>query len=176
MAEFDQNQWYQINNQDYKLSQSLVGTAVYEGADNRERGAVFMRKTNSKDVEQQWQIFPSDDSTFYLRTKKGGDKTYLGARLTVSEVTQGNTRLATINTDYTSGPEVTWKLVPADNGQFYMENVANGSSWRASSQGEGRVVMTSDFQARPDKQRWTFTKMGPIDDETFSALNVRVFI
>lgn len=103
----------------------MVGTPVFNPDHT---GTTFMRITNTSDPEQKWQIFPADNDTYVLRTQGSGQHVYLRANEWPEEDTLGQTAAGTIDVDY-ADEAVFWRILPYDNGGFYLENVANGTAW-----------------------------------------------
>jgi hypothetical protein len=165
MPLFDQNRWYQINSGNFGTGLSLVGTPVF----NKDgTGTTFMRTTNTSDIEQRWQIFPAENGTYILRTQGSGENVYLHANEFPTEDTLGRTAAGTINAKF-AGEEVFWRIQPYDNGQFYLENVANGSAWHLFVKGSAFLAMTSNIAGKQQNQVFNFTQKGEINNSRFST-------
>lgn len=167
MPLFDQNRWYQINNGVFR-GQSLVGTPVFNPDHT---GTTFMRITNTSDPEQKWQIFPADNDTYVLRTQGSGQHVYLRANEWPEEDTLGQTAAGTIDVDY-ADEAVFWRILPYDNGGFYLENVANGTAWHLYVKTTSFLAMTSNIAGKQVNQVFNFTQQGEINNTRFSTLKV----
>ncbi|GME33325.1 hypothetical protein GTA08_BOTSDO07495 [Neofusicoccum parvum] len=175
MANFDQNKWYQISTPGGGLS--FVGSpdVLKDGKTTvQPYGAVFLRTSNSTDREQQWQIYPVNETTLVLRTRASGPSNYMGTAIdfgTVGTVNGGNTKPIMGNHTLMDS-SVLWSINAWGDGLFYFENAQNGSAWHLNHTGNGYFDMSSNITAPQDEQSFTFKAVGTIDNQKFSTIDV----
>jgi hypothetical protein len=174
MANFDINSWQQITISGSER-QSLDGSVLYtEG-----QGSVFFQDTNVTRPEQQWQIYPFN-SSYVLRTQGSGPEGYMNVAAGVqdSSSTLGAT-VPDMRNSSLSGPSMFWQITPWGDGTFFFTNSANGSAWHLTllpPVPNSLMAMTSNITAPQSGQRFTFKKLGAINDERYSSVIVCEFV
>ncbi|KAF2497516.1 hypothetical protein BU16DRAFT_316254 [Lophium mytilinum] len=168
MATFDPNQWYRVTTGiDVNPGLAMDGTSLYHAG----RGSVLFKLTDTTDSEEQWQIFPVNDSTYILRTKASGPGGFLGASYSANETEPGNTRPRMANLTL-SDKTMYWSFTSAGNGLFFMSNEQNGTGWRLHMKETGLMSISGNTTATQNEQGFMFKEIGPIDNGEFSSLNV----
>ena len=167
MANLDSNQWYKVylNEND---NRSLWGTNLFK---NGKTGAVYMNDTAPSQFTDRWQIYPINSSTSVLRTKQGGKDAFLGALYSPDEATPGHTHADMVRGNI-SDDSVFWAITPWGDGTFYMTNAANGTAWHLGVNDAGLIIMDSNIQGTPNRQRWSFDTIAEINDNAFSTVSV----
>ena len=89
MANFNSNKWYQVTLKEYDKSNLLSLATTTHGVN----GSAYFQISNNASANQQWQLFPSKDSTYVLRSGESGPYRYLVAKSgnDGSSVNTGNT-------------------------------------------------------------------------------------
>ncbi|KAH7052343.1 hypothetical protein B0J12DRAFT_571987, partial [Macrophomina phaseolina] len=137
-------------------------------------GAVFLRISNSTDREQQWQVYPLNDTTLVLRTRAAGPSNYLGAAADLGDtgdLNGGNTKPIMGNYSLQDG-SMFWNVGDWPDGLFWLENAQNGSSWHLNHTGNGYFDMSSNITAPQRGQSFKFTAVAEIRDERWSTIDV----
>ncbi|RYP76000.1 hypothetical protein DL771_002072 [Monosporascus sp. 5C6A] len=175
MANFDSNRWYLITNADEGLS--IVGTETVLTDDTtsvQPYGAVFLRLSNTSDIQQQWQIFRIND-TIVLRCRSCGPDAYMGTATHLQAesdlLVAGNTK-PIMGGARALGVAALWELGNWQDGYYWMENAANGSAWHLNQTG-GFLTMSSNITATQPQQRFQFRQQGEINDAGYSTIDVR---
>src|SRR6266702_4241794 len=107
MANFNSNQWYQLNVKSASTDLSMDGSILYDHG----KGAVFFQDTNTTLPGQQWQIYAFNFSTHVLRTKESGHDGYLGVAVNYNETTAGNT-VPEMRNHTLSDDSMFWQITP----------------------------------------------------------------
>jgi len=162
----DTNSWYQINVNSYP-DQSLDGTVLYQTGGT---GVVFLQNTNASHWEQNWQLFPIND-TYVLRSRGSGPKGYLNTAINVNETTAGSTVPQMRNYNI-SDDSMYWAAGAWGDGTFFLVSRANGSDFHLGAKDNAFLSMDSNFTRPQHGQQFTFKKLGTIDDQRFSSVIV----
>ncbi|KAF2492152.1 hypothetical protein BU16DRAFT_620563 [Lophium mytilinum] len=164
VAQFDQNQWYQIT-VDTSDSLSMAGTELSE----HRAGSVFFQVTNTSAPLQRWQLFPSKNSTYILRSQSG-PQGYLGASAKPSTKSEQGGTTAIMSNHSIADNGVFWHVNTFHDGRSYLNNLANGTAWNLMVKSAGSMAMTSDIKGEQDRQSFSFTKLGAINDPKYSTI------
>ena len=167
MANFNSNQWYQLNVIAATSDLSMDGSILYDHG----KGSVFFQNTNTTLPGQQWQIYTFNSSTYVLRTKDSGHDGYLGVAVTYNGTTAGNT-VPEMHNHTLSDNSMFWQITPWGDGTFFFTNSANGTAWHLDVLPSALMAMSSNITAPQDSQRYSFTTLGAINDEAFSTVDV----
>src|SRR5262245_2414399 len=146
MSLLDQNQWYQIT---VPLFDTLSMTGLHPNAPNT-AAAVFFQNTNTTQRSQRWQIFPTVNNTYIIRSALSGPSTYLAVRANTTSESQTGGTTAIMRDVEAAGDEVYWKLSTFSNGGFSLKNAANGTDWNLFVKDAGTMAMTSNIQGQQD--------------------------
>jgi hypothetical protein len=166
MANFDANHWYQIYLGESKV-QSVAGSVLYDN----NGGSVFFQDTNLTSTEQQWQVFPFNDTYYVLRTKGSSSRGYLHATLSVNETTPGHT-VPDMRGVERQDDSMFWQIEPWHDGTFFLTNAANQSDWHLNIKDNGLMSMSSNITKPQDRQSFSFATLGTIDDVRYSSVVV----
>lgn len=172
MALFDTNQWYQITIPVYG-KMSLVGLHPEQ---SNSAAAVFFQVTNTSSPSQHWQIFPTENDTYILRSKASSPGAYLAVRqdATTDAKTVGST--AIMRKRESASDEVFWKLDRFKNGGYRLINAANATNWNLHANNASSIAMTNDAAGDRDDERFSFTAFDqPINDVKYSSVQVGLF-
>lgn len=165
MANFNSNQWYQLNVKAF-TTLSMDGSTLYDHG----TGSVFFQNTNTTLPGQQWQIYAFSSSTYVLRTKESGHDGYLGVAVTYNGTTAGNT-VPEMRNHTLSDNSMFWQITPWGDGTFFFTNSANGTAWHLDVLLSALMAMSSNITAPQDGQRYSFTTLGAINDQAFSTVD-----
>ncbi|KAK0103075.1 hypothetical protein ONS95_000747 [Cadophora gregata] len=128
MANFDRNSWHKII-----VAGSLDADFCFVGGllgdQNETAGSVFSWNSVPLRDDQQWQIFPYNNTFYVLRTRGSTALGYLGVFFKDMEQTPGKTAPRT-RTASLSDDSMFWTIGPWGDGTFWLSNAANGSDWR----------------------------------------------
>jgi hypothetical protein len=167
MANFDPNRWYQIYLKERKV-QSLAGTNLYDN----NGGAVFLQNTNTTHYEQQWQVFPFNETYYVLRTRWSGATGYLHASFSEDENTPGHT-VPDMRGVKRQDNSMFWSIDPWGDGTFYLTNAANQSDWHLNVKDNGLMSLSSNITKPQDGQAFSFQELsGRVDDVKYSSVVV----
>lgn len=168
MANFNSSVWYQLYiNED--ATQTFWGSELFK---NHTSGSVYFRKNDTKAPENKWQLYGINDTTYVLRSSKGGADGFLGTMFSPDEDHPGRTRPRMVRNNV-SDDSIFWHVSPWGDGTFYMTNDANKTEWRLRKLG-AKTVMDSNISDPQPGQRWSFQAMydAPIVDASFSTVDV----
>jgi hypothetical protein len=156
----------------------MGGTNYYrEKETSKIVGAVFFRPTNTSSVEQQWQIFPVNATTYVLRSRAAGHTGYLGAR-SLFDIGRNGTfpsDTAPYIANYTaSDASMYWQLTSWGDGKgtFYMANKANGTRFHIQKESDGLMSMSGEIEAPQGDQAFKFLPLDDINNGFFSTVDV----
>ncbi|KAI2618283.1 hypothetical protein GGS26DRAFT_595955 [Hypomontagnella submonticulosa] len=174
MANFLKNRWYRISNEDGGLS--FVGTQTVltdQTTSIQPFGAVFLRLTNASDPEQQWQVFPVNSTYVAFRCRSSGPDAYMGTttdfKNSADAPVAGNTKPIMSNAT-NLGLSMLWKLGVWEDGNYWLENAANGTSWHLNVTG-GFLTMSSNITDSPEQQKFQFRQQDEINDTGYSTID-----
>lgn len=135
--------------------------------------AVFFKLTKSTADGKLWQVFPTDNSTYILRTKAARTNAYL------AHDSKAGSESEIIMRDVNgASDEVFWKINRFANGGYNLENVAKGTGWHLQAKDYENLTMTNNV-AEQDNQKFQFTAFtdaGPINDPAFSSIKVSTIV
>lgn len=139
---------------------------------------VFFKLTENTSDGKLWQLFPTGNETYILRTKASRTNAYLAVQSNAeSSATPQESEVIMRDVNGASN-EVFWKINRFKNGGYNFENVANGTGWHLQAKDFENLTMTNDIAER-DIQKFQFTPFtnaGFINDPAFSSLKVGLMI
>lgn len=135
---------------------------------------VFFKLTENTSDGILWQLFPTGNETYILRTKASRTNAYLAVQSNAeSSATPQESEVIMRDVNGASN-EVFWKINRFKNGGYNFENVANGTGWHLQAKDFENLTMTNDIAER-DIQKFQFTPFtnaGFINDSAFSSLKL----
>ena len=163
MASFDSNTWYQI-----EFSQADTAGDQYLGSGGVGPTAVHLKPNNQSSPNQQWQMLPSVDDTWVLRTSAMGSLAYMCAfdGLTSGTLQTNTTQVAMCAEGAPSAVDSAeqWTILPVAGTEVYsFSNLANGSTYVLYADSNNVVQMTTDVEVG-----WSFTSISAINNALFS--------
>jgi hypothetical protein len=93
-------------------------------------GRGFSKPTDNAFDGRLGQLYPVEDTRYDLRSQLAGPDTYLAIQSDASsrETAQGNiTRMRNMRGAH---DEIFWNIIPLENGDYMLLNVASGTNWR----------------------------------------------
>jgi hypothetical protein len=171
MSNFDSQKWYQITMKAYGKTNLL---SLASNARNA-TGSAFFQKTNSSSPNQQWQLFPSANNTYVLRSGQSTSYGYLTTKRSSddkSTVNSGNTVPCVTNYYKIRDDSMYWTIQPWGDGSFWMENAQNGSSWHLEKLSNGLMQMSSNITKPQEGQSFIFKPLGKIAQKAYGTLTV----
>jgi hypothetical protein len=158
---FDPNQWYSIF---LNGGQGLAGTWLFNR--NKTTGASLMKRRDSSDGEQLWQIFQLNSTTWTMRSQASGPVGFLMSKWNASAQTQIVPIMAIGDIADTSA---LWTFNAWDDKTWKISNLANGTENRL--QKNPLLSISSDAPAPPRGQGWNYTAVKAIDDPRYSSVS-----
>jgi hypothetical protein len=163
MNPFDADQWYQINMPIFD-KRSMVGRLPH--APNTTADVFFKLTSNASDG-RRWQIFPTDNETYVLRSQLSSPDAYLATQ--DSRNTGG---IAVMRNVANASDEIFWKITRFPNGGYKLVNVAKGPNWQLHAQDDHNVTLTSNITVEQNNRQFDFTAVGNIKNQSFSRIKV----
>jgi hypothetical protein len=171
MAPFDTNKWYQITLPIYGR-RVMVGQPILPPNTTAD---VSFAITSSTGNEKRWQIYPVEGSRYILRSQVSSPNTYLTIQSDANANDAGRGNIATMRSVLGAHDEIYWKITRFQNNGYMLVNNATGAKWHLHAETPDTVSMTNNITSEQDNQQFLIQSVGPIDNETFSSIQVRDF-
>lgn len=125
-------------------------------------------------LEQHWQVFQINSTTWTMRCHNGGPDAYLSAFYVPKETAESKTRPRMRRGDLTDATAY-WTIRAWSNDQdiWQLSNLANGTGYNLLNNPGASIVMTDNITEPVEAgQQWHFEEIKAIDDESWSSVNV----
>jgi hypothetical protein len=174
MASCDTNQWCQITI-DPLFGLSMVGR---QSDPSKLAATVLFQATNASHPAQRWQLFPTGNDTYILRSKASSPGSYLAINQDAKSDVKTSTGQAVMRNRDTAADEVFWTIGTFKNRGFKLKNVAYGANRNLhieNATADTKLTMTSVATGDRDDERFYFTPhsdSGKINNVQFSSIQV----
>jgi hypothetical protein len=170
MTLFDANRWYQINLPIFD-KRSMVAQQIQPPNTTTD---VYFKITVNPANERRWQIYPIDDTRYMLRSQLSSPNTYLAIQRDTNDQDARRGSIATMRSVIGAHDEVFWRITKFQNGGYMLVNSANGTNWHLHAETPDIISMTNNITGEQDNQKFGFTALVPINNDTFSSVQVQV--
>jgi hypothetical protein len=164
MDPFDADRWYQINMPIFD-KKSMIGRLPQDPSTTAD---VFFKLTSISSNGRRWQIFPTDNGTYVLRTHLSSPNAYLAIQHDAD--TKGGTAIMQDVASASDG--IFWNISRFPNGGYKLVNVASGTNWQLHAGSAESVALTNNITGEQDNQQFDFTSLESISNASFSSIKV----
>lgn len=134
-------------------------------------GSVYWNGTDTHYPSMEWQFFPYEDY-YVMRNKQAGPDHYLSTTLEsggstvpsmrITNTTDSSMFWTTSNWDNDSNGDATWSL----------SNQLNGTGQHLAAETNAEGIMTNEITAGVDLQRFIFSQLTAINNDSYSTIYV----